>query len=409
MGGYVSPFAQAFPKMQGIKGVRLATTAAHLRYKDRKDLLLMAFDAGTVAAGVFTKNQMPGVPVDWCRDILPNTSARALIVNAGNSNVFTGARGKKTVEVTASAVAKALSIAEEEVFVSSTGVIGEFMPDEKLVAAVPALAETLSSEGWEDAAVAIGTTDTFSKGATTQVDIDGTTISINGIAKGSGMIAPDMATMLCFVVTDAKISKEVLQKILSAETETTFNAITVDSDISTSDTTMVFATGAAENDEITDAKTDAGEAFSKALHEVLQELALQVVKDGEGITRLFTVEVKGAENDAAAKQIAAAIANSPLVKTAVAGADANWGRIVMAIGKSGAKANRDKVNIWIGDVQVAKDGGRNEAYEEAQIADYMHEKEISMTVDVGVGAGGFTMTSSDLTHEYISINADYRS
>lgn len=405
----ISPFAKPFPIMPNIAGVKLSAYAAELRYKNRDDMVLAVFDKGTSVAGVFTKNSMPGVPVDWCRRILPKGAARALVINAGISNVFTGKKGKRTVEVTAKTTAKLLSCKPEEVFISSTGVIGQPIPDKKLVAALPILHKYLTPGAWERSARAILTTDTFVKGITRKVKIGSTTVTINGFAKGSGMIAPDMATMLAFIFTDAKIPAKLLQKLLSEEVRGSFNSITVDSDTSTSDTVLAFATGQAKHAAIISAADVKLDGFKKAFREVMIGLAQMVVMDGEGITKLVKITVKGGSTAASARTIALAIANSPLVKTAIAGSDANWGRIVAAIGKSGEKASRDKTSIWIGKALIAKNGELNPSYAETPTAAYMKGSEIDITADVGVGKATATVWTCDLTHRYIDINVGYRS
>ncbi|NDF12980.1 MAG: bifunctional glutamate N-acetyltransferase/amino-acid acetyltransferase ArgJ [Proteobacteria bacterium] len=404
-----SPFAKPFPNLPNIAGITLAAYAANLRYKNRDDIMLAVFEPGTTVAGVFTKNSMPGVPVDWCRKILPKGKARALVVNAGISNVFTGKKGKRTVEVTAKTTAKLVGCKPEEVYISSTGVIGQPIPDNKLVAALPILHKYLTPTAWERAARAIVTTDTFAKGITKKVKIGNTTVTINGFAKGSGMIAPDMATMLAFVFTDAKIPAKLLQKLLSEDTKDSFNSITVDSDTSTSDTVLAFATGKAKHPAISTLGDAKLALFRKAFREVMIGLAQMVVMDGEGITKLVKITVNGAVNSGSARRMALAIANSPLVKTAIAGSDANWGRIVAAIGKSGEKANRDKTSIWIGKALIAKNGELNPSYSEGPTATYMKGREIDIVADVGVGKGSATVWTCDLTHRYIDINVGYRS
>lgn len=394
-----SPFTpSSFPTLPAIAGVSLRAGAAGVRYKDRTDLLMAVLDEGTTVAGVFTKSLTASAPVLACRDSLKDGTARALIVNSGNSNAFTGKAGVDSVTRVVTAVGAQLKCDARSIFMASTGVIGEKLPDEKITAALPALKEA----SWMDAARAIMTTDTYPKLATRTASIGGTTVTINGIAKGSGMIAPDMATMLAFIFTDAAIPAQELQALLNETNDTTFNCVTVDGDTSTSDTLLVFATGKAGN------STGDTADFRRALHEVLHELALHVVKDGEGAQKLVTIALSGAESSAAAKKIAMSIANSPLVKTALAASDANWGRIVMAVGKAGEKADRDKLAIKIGGVTVAEHGCAAPSYNESQITAHMQGSEIFIEVDVGVGSGKATVYTCDLTHAYIDINGSYR-
>jgi len=405
-----SPLApDTFPHLPTVAGVRFATTNSGMRYKGRDDLLFAVMDEGTTAAGVFTKNSMPGAPVDWGRKILPKGRARALVVNAGIANVFTGQAGIDTVEQTAAAAAELLQCSADEVYLASTGVIGEVVPTGKITETLPSMVDNLTEDGQAAAAEAILTTDTFAKGAAATCKIDGKIVTISGFAKGSGMIAPDMATMLAFVFTDANIPAPVLQSLLSAENEKSFNCVTVDSDTSTSDSVMLFATGAAGNAALTDASDPSLSDFRNALLTVMQDLAQQIAKDGEGASKFITVKVDGAESDTSAKTIALAIANSPLVKTAIAGEDANWGRVVMAVGKSGEKASRDKLFISICDVVIAENGAPSPTYSEDQVAPLMKGKDIPIHVNVGVGAGSAYAWTCDLTHGYIDINADYRS
>jgi glutamate N-acetyltransferase / amino-acid N-acetyltransferase len=406
----VSPLAPAHqPELPAIAGCRFAAVEAGVRYKGRRDVLLAEFAAGTTVAGVLTRNQMPGAPIDWCRQHLPAGRARGLVVNAGNANVFTGAKGHTACTETAAAAAGQLGCAPAEIMLASTGVIGEPLPYERIVAALPAAQAGLSGNAWADAARAIMTTDTFPKAATRTANIRGVPVRINGIAKGSGMIAPDMATMLSFVVTDAKIPADVLQALLTRTVARTFNAITVDSDTSTSDTLMLFATGQVSHAAIEGPGEPALRDFRAKLEDLLKDLALQVVRDGEGAQKLIEITVTGAASERAARRIALAIADSPLVKTAIAGQDANWGRIVMAVGKSGQKADRDRLAIDIGGVAVARDGARVEGFDEAPVAAHMKGQEIKIAVDVGIGSGRSTVWTCDLTHGYIDINADYRS
>ena len=402
-----SPLApEQFPSLPKIDGVQLATIACGLRYKGRTDLLLAEFAEGTTVAGVLTTSKTASAPVHGCRKNLKGGLAQGLIVNSGNSNAFTGIKGEKAVAAITGAVAQTLGCNVGHVFSASTGVIGQPLDDSKVTSALAELKSNLASgsDAWEGAARAIMTTDTFAKGATRNAKIGDKTVTINGIAKGSGMIAPDMATMLSFVVTDANIAPNVLQQMLGELNQKSFNSITVDSDTSTSDTLLMFATGTAGNDA--SAPLD---DFRAALGDLLLDLAQQIVRDGEGATKFITINVSGAENDMAAKRIGLAIANSPLVKTAVAGEDANWGRIVMAVGKSGEAADRDKLSISIGGVEITAMGGVVEGYDETPVATHMKGKNIDIDVDVGVGNGTWTVWTCDLTHTYISINADYRS
>ncbi|WP_158745834.1 bifunctional glutamate N-acetyltransferase/amino-acid acetyltransferase ArgJ [Acidisphaera sp. L21] len=391
------------PELLPLKGVRLGATAAGIRYKGRTDLVMVELSAGTTVAGVFTQNKCPGAPVDWCRRAMQGGLARGVVVNAGNANVFTGAAGVVTVGETAKAVASLLDCPTSEVFLASTGVIGEVLPHERITNALPALHPTLAPTGWEAAARGIMTTDTFPKGATRTAAIGGTEVRINGIAKGSGMIAPDMATMLCFIFTDAAIPAAQLQAMLSAGTEVSFNRTTVDSDTSTSDTVLLFATGEAGN------PAGSLDDFAKALGDVLLDLALQVVRDGEGAQKLVQIDVQGAVDDGSAKRIGMAIANSPLVKTAIAGEDANWGRIVMAVGKAGEPADRDKLSIAVGGTWMAKNGTVAPDYDESPVVAHMKGREIEITVDIGLGNGSSRVWTCDLTHAYIDINGSYRS
>ncbi|PCI64061.1 MAG: bifunctional ornithine acetyltransferase/N-acetylglutamate synthase [Kordiimonadales bacterium] len=409
----VSPLAPSqFPGLLPVPGVEMGAVAAGLKYQGRPDLLLMEFKAGTVAAGVFTQSKMPAAPVDWSKSALATSGgrARALVVNAGNANAFTGEKGAKAALKTAEYAAKAVGCAQDEVLLASTGVIGEPMDVTGFKKYIPRIHAGLSANLWRDAAKAISTTDTFLKGACRVVDIGGKRVVISGIAKGSGMIAPDMATMLGFIFTNAPLSAGCLQAILSKATDKSFNNATVDSDTSTNDTVFAFATGAAFHDEIyEDAEDENLDAFKRAMLEVMIDLAQQLVRDGEGAQKFVTITTLGAENDTAARAISRSVANSPLVKTAIAGEDANWGRIVMAIGKSGEEANRDKLCIWIGGQLVAHKGMVSAKYDEATASAHMRTREIDIKVDVGVGSGTATVWTCDLTHGYISINADYRS
>ncbi len=407
----VSPLAPAgFPDLPDVAGVELATVAAGLRYKGRSDMLLARLAAGTRVAGVLTQSSMPGAPVDWCRKQLPKGRARALLVNAGNANVFTGRAGIQAVTAAAAGVAETLGCPRCQVMVASTGVIGERLEPAAVVKALPRLAKALNPNAWRAAADAIRTTDTFAKAAGATATIEGKPVAIAGIAKGSGMIAPDMATMLSFIFTDAALPADVLRGILKPINERSFNAITVDSDTSTSDTVLLFATGAAKAGKGIEKAGDRRLADFKAkLEMVMGDLARQIVRDGEGATKLIEVSVTGAASAKSAKRIALAIGNSPLVKTAIAGEDANWGRIVMAVGKSAERADRDRLAIRIGGVLIADQGYVHPDYREADIVPHMKGDEISIEVDVGVGRGKATIWTCDLTHGYISINADYRS
>jgi glutamate N-acetyltransferase/amino-acid N-acetyltransferase len=411
--GKISPFApKTLPHLPAIDGVRLAAGAAGIRYPGRIDLLLALFDPGTTVAGVLTQSKTASAPVDWCRAHLAHGMARALVVNSGNANAFTGKRGIDAVKRTAAATAEVADCLEADVYLASTGVIGEPLDAQKIVRQLSALAREARADAYEDAARAIMTTDTFPKLATRKAEIEGIEVSINGIAKGAGMIAPDMATMLAFLFTDAAIEPEALRASLDPGVDATFNAITIDGDSSTSDTLLIFATGRSASrgaPRIADPNDLRLAAFRLALTEVMHDLALQIVKDGEGLTKFVTVKVTGAETGAAARAIARSIANSPLVKTAIAGEDPNWGRIVAAVGKAGEAADRDRLAIWLGDILVAKEGEVSPDYREAQGAAYMKSPEIAITVDVGVGKEAATIWTCDLTHDYIAINADYRS
>lgn len=413
MSGSVSPLApKTFVDMPALRGVRMATAAAGIKYKNRTDVLMMVFDEPAAVAGVFTRSKCPSAPVDFCRQNLGGGVARAVVVNSGNANAFTGKKGREATELTAKSAAKAVGCAESEVFLASTGVIGEPLDATKFSGVLDDLAAAGTEAFWFEAAKAIMTTDTYPKVATRSAEIGGVKVTINGIAKGAGMIAPDMATMLSFVVTDADIAPAALQALLSAGVGPTFNSVTVDSDTSTSDTLMLFATGAAAVDgqqKVTDASDAKLDAFRAALNDLLRDLALQVVRDGEGARKMVAVTVEGAENDAAAKRIALSIANSPLVKTAVAGEDANWGRVVMAVGKSGEMAERDRLAIWFGDVRVAVEGERDPTYSEAAATAVMKAQDIPIRVEIGLGSGRATVFTCDLTKEYVEINGDYRS
>jgi glutamate N-acetyltransferase/amino-acid N-acetyltransferase len=409
----LSPFApESLALLPALPGVRLASAEAGIRYENRKDVLFVLMPEGTRAAGVLTRSKTSSAPVDWCRGQLVHGRARALVVNSGNANAFTGMRGWDTVETTAAIAARAAGCNPSEVFLASTGVIGEPIPPGKFDGVLERLAGEAVEDGFADAARTIMTTDTFPKLATRRAEIGRIAVTLNGIAKGSGMIAPDMATMLSFIFTDAPVAAPALQALVDRHVETTFNSITVDSDTSTSDTLLVFATGTAANGGgwIERADDPALSRFSDALRDLMKDLALQIIKDGEGITKLITVHIEGAETDAAAKRIALSIANSPLVKTAIAGEDANWGRVVAAIGKAGEAANRDRLSIWFGDLLLAKEGMRSSNYSEAAASAYMKNSQIAIRADVGAGGQGrATVWGCDLTHGYIDINGSYRS
>jgi glutamate N-acetyltransferase/amino-acid N-acetyltransferase len=409
----ISPLApKKTPALPPIEGVRFAVAAAGVRYQGRTDVMLALFDKPAEVAGVFTRSKCTSAPVDWCRAALSQGRARALVVNSGNANAFTGSAGEKTVASVAEATAKTIGAAPHEIFMASTGVIGEPLEAARIVGALDALKAAARSDGLMDAARAIMTTDTFAKVATKRVKLGDVEVTINGIAKGAGMIAPDMATMLAFVFTDAPIAAPALQGLLSKGAQRSFNAITVDSDTSTSDTLLIFATGAAAARgapaiaEVADPRL-AG--FRRALDKLLLDLAHQVVCDGEGARKFIEVRVAGAASRRAAKRIALSIANSPLVKTAVAGEDANWGRVVMAVGKAGEKAERDKLDIFFGDIRVAHAGARDPDYDEAAASAYMKKPKIVIAANVGVGTATAKVWTCDLTKDYVAINGDYRS
>jgi glutamate N-acetyltransferase/amino-acid N-acetyltransferase len=406
----ISPLApKTFATLPPLAGVRFATTAAGIKYQGRTDVLLLALDEGTEVAGVFTRSKCPSAPVDWCRANLAQGKARALLVNSGNANAFTGRKGRETVELSAAAVARTLGVPAETVFLASTGVIGEPLDPAKFAAVLDETATRRAPAPWLDAARAIMTTDTFPKVATRRVDFGGVPVTINGFCKGAGMIAPDMGTMLAFVFTDAPIAAPLLQDLIGQGAVGSFNSVTVDSDTSTSDTLILFATGKAAASRATALDDPRLPAFRAALEDMLQELARFVARDGEGARKFVEVQVTGAVDDASAKRIALSIANSPLVKTAVAGEDANWGRVVMAVGKAGEPADRDRLSIWFGDVRVAKDGERDPDYSEAAASAVMKQSDIVVRADIGLGAGKARVWTCDLTKEYIAINGDYRS
>jgi glutamate N-acetyltransferase / amino-acid N-acetyltransferase len=409
----VSPFAPTtLANLPPIEGVRFATTAAGIRYQNRTDLLVAVMDEGTSAAGVLTQSKTASAPVLWCRKSLKKGAGRVLVVNSGNANAFTGKKGREAVEMTADHAANAVGCKPHEVYIASTGVIGEPLDAAKFAHLLSGLAASAEPDRFEDAARAILTTDTYPKLATRTAMIGKCEVTINGFCKGAGMIAPDMATMLCFLFTDAAIDSDALQEMVTAHTQTTFNCMTVDGDTSTSDTCLLFATGAAAKrgqKPAGKAKSKKLKAFSEALHEVMRDLAIQVAKDGEGLSKFVTFEVEGAKSWSAARKIALSCANSPILKAAIAGEDPNWGRVVMAVGKSGEAADRDKLAIWFGPHCVAHDGERAAEYDEKTAAAYMKNRTIVIRVHAGVGKASATVWTCDLTHDYISINADYRS
>jgi glutamate N-acetyltransferase/amino-acid N-acetyltransferase len=409
----VSPLAPTnVPDMPEIAGVRLATAAAGIRYKGRTDVLLAVLDKGTTVAGVFTKSKCPSAPVEWCRAQLKGGQARALVVNSGNANAFTGKNGKASTKLTGAIAAKAVGCKPGDIFLASTGVIGEPLDATKFDGVLETLAQQVTPEGWMDAAKAIMTTDTFPKVATATVKLGKTNVTINGMAKGAGMIAPDMATMLSFIFTDAPISAGALQALLKAGVDDTFNAVTIDGDTSTSDTLLMFATGAAAArgaPKISRASDPRLKAFTKALQTLLANLSEQVARDGEGARKLVEIIVEGATSKASARRIAMSIANSPLVKTAIAGEDANWGRVVMAVGKAGEPADRDKLSISFNGIRVAKSGARDPDYDEAEVSNAMKNPKVQIKVEIGLGKGRDRVLTCDLTKEYVAINGDYRS
>jgi glutamate N-acetyltransferase/amino-acid N-acetyltransferase len=413
MSSTVSPLApRKHPLLPPIEGVRIATAEAGIKYKGRTDLLVMTFDPGTTVAGVLTRSKCPSAPVDFCRQNLPAGRARVLVVNSGNANAFTGKKGRQTTAMTAEAAAAAIGCGHDEIYLASTGVIGEPLDAARFSHLLAGLVAEGAADRWAAAGKAIMTTDTYPKYATATVKLGHVDVTINGIAKGAGMIAPDMATMLSFVATDAPIDAPVLQKLLKRGADSTFNAVTVDSDTSTSDTLLFFATGRAESRGAPRISSDADPRlaqFKRALNRLLKNLALQVVRDGEGARKEIEIAVSGAKSSRSAKRIALSIANSPLVKTAVAGEDANWGRVVMAVGKSGEPADRDRLAIWFGDIRVAHEGERDPAYSEAAVSGYMKNDRIRIGVDIGLGRGKATVWTCDLTKEYVAINGDYRS
>ncbi len=409
----ISPLAPAhFPIMPPVEGVRLAVAAAGIRYPGRTDVVLALFEQGTAVAGVFTRSKCPSAPVDWCRTHLKGGTARALVVNSGNANAFTGKSGRDATRLTADITAAAAGCRPSEVFLASTGVIGEPLEAMKFAAVMDRLVANSARGAWHDAAQAIMTTDTFPKGAAAIARLGSRPVTICGIAKGAGMIAPDMATMLSFIFTDVPIAPRVLQNVLSEGVTDTFNAVTIDGDTSTSDTLLAFATGAAAArgvDRIAKLSDPRLPAFRKAFDAVLANLAEQVARDGEGARKLVEIIVEGAVSKASARRIALSIANSPLVKTAIAGEDANWGRVVMAVGKAGEPADRDQLSIWFGGIRVAHKGARDPAYDEARVSEVMKQPEITLKVVLGRGRGRDRVLTCDLTKEYVAINGDYRS
>src|SRR5262245_50376237 len=408
-----SPFAPAsYTDLPEIEGVRFAVGAAGIRYKDRTDVMLALFDKGTEVAGVFTKSKCPSAPVEWCRARLKRGKARALVVNSGNANAFTGRNGTEAARFTATLAARASGAPANEIFLASTGVIGEPLDAQKFDGVLERLAANAAPDGLLEAAKAIMTTDTFPKVATGKALLGGVEVTLSGMAKGAGMIAPDMATMLAFVFTDAAIAAPALQSMLNKSVRGSFNAITVDGDTSTSDTLLLFATGAAAKrgaPKIVAANDRRLASFKGALDRILLDLAHMVVKDGEGARKFVEVKVSGAVSASSAKKIAFSIANSPLVKTAIAGEDANWGRIVMAVGKAGEQAERDRLAIWFNDVRVAHKAQRDPAYDEAEVSKLMRGAEIKIRVDLGLGKGEAKVWTCDLTKDYVAINGDYRS
>ena len=408
MSGKVSPLApKTVPELPPIAGVRLGSVEAGIKYKNRKDLTVIVFDKPARVAGVFTRSKCPSAPVDWCRKHLDKGRARCVVVNSGNANAFTGMRGAESVKVTAQAAAEAVGCKKGEVFLASTGVIGEPLDASSFAGHLKTASVAATETGWAGTARAIMTTDTYPKLTTRSFKADGKDYVLNGIAKGAGMIQPDMATMLSFLVTDFPVAAPVLQKLLSKEVDASFNSITVDSDTSTSDTLLLFSSG--EGKAVKDVSDKRVSAFRKALREVLHDLAMMVVRDGEGATKHVEVTVTGAHSSRSAKRIAFSIANSPLVKTAIAGEDANWGRIVAAVGKAGEPADRDRLSIYFGEIRVAHDGQRDPSYSEEATTAVMKGEYIPIRVDLGLGKGRATVWTCDLTSEYVAINGDYRS
>ncbi len=406
----ISPLApEHFPQLAPVAGVRLAAIECGVRYKGRTDLMLAEVPAGSTVAGVFTRSLTAGVPVVWDREILPGGKVRGIVVNSGNANVFTGRAGRAVVEATAAAAAKCLGCDVREVFVSSTGVIGEQVPPDRIPAALPDAHQQLVANNWEPAARAIMTTDTFPKGATASATIDGVPVQLSGFCKGSGMIAPDMATMLCYIFTDAALPASVLQPLLSRYVVTSFNSMSVDSDTSTSDTVLLCATQQAKHKPVASQTDRRLGSFRRALQRVMVDLATQIAKDGEGAQKLITIDVTGAASARAARRIGLSIANSPLFKTMVAAGDPNWGRVVMAVGKAGEKADRDLLSISIGGLPVAVAGGAVPNYDETPVKKHMDGRDVHIGVDIGIGRGKARVWTCDLTYMYLEINGAYRS
>jgi glutamate N-acetyltransferase / amino-acid N-acetyltransferase len=410
----ISPLAPAsFPDLPPLAGVRLAAFPCGIRYTGRDDLMLAELAPDSAVAGVFTRSLTAGAPVNWCRECLRDGAdgggIRGIVVNSGNSNTFTGRAGSEVVEKTAAAAARLLGCSPRRIFIASTGVIGEPPPGDRIVAALPRLIPLLAADAWERAARAILTTDTFPKGATATAAIDGVAVRLNGFAKGSGMIMPDMATMLAYVFTDARLPHAVLQPLLAAAADRSFNAITVDGDTSTSDTVLLCATGQARHSPVGTPEDPRLAGFREALDRVMADLAQQIVRDGEGAQKFVTIELTGAATPLAARRIALSIGNSPLVKTALSAGDANWGRIVMAVGKAGEEIDANRLSISVGGIEIAAHGGPVPGYDETPVAAHMQGREIQIAVDVGIGYGNATVWTCDLTHAYIDINGGYRS
>jgi len=407
----ISPLApDAFPEMPEIAGVRMGTAATGESYIDRDDLLLASFSTGTRVAGVLTASNTPGEPVKWCRRLLKRGRARGLVVNSGNANVFTGRMGEFAVARTAKEVAKCLDVSDDEIFVASTGVIGEQLDYKRILSVLPSVSKTLKTESWLNAAKSIMTTDTFPKGAWRKTHIDGYPVNIAGIAKGSGMIAPNMATMLAFLFTDARLPVQVLNSLLKAETKYSFNSITVDGDTSTSDTCLLFATGQTRGySNVNSARDIRLRDFHAALGEVMLDLSHQIVRDGEGATKFITIKITGARSEGSARRVGLVVLNSPLVKTAIAGEDPNWGRLVMAVGRSGEKINQNHITIRMCGYIVARNGKRARGYNEEAIARLMKNKDIEIEINLSVGDAEAKVWGCDLTHRYVEINTDYRS
>ena len=413
MSATISPLApKSYPDLPEVEGVRFATAAAGIRYKGRTDVLLAVMDKGTQAAGVFTRSKCPSAPVDWCRAKLKGGKARALVVNSGNANAFTGRSGREAVKLTAALAAKATGAPTSEIFLASTGVIGEPLDARKFEGVLDSLVAKARPGAMLDAAKAIMTTDTYPKVATATAKLGDVVVTINGIAKGAGMIAPDMGTMLSFLFTDAPIAAPALQAMLARAADMSMNAMTVDGDTSTSDTLMIFATGAAAKRgarPVAGASDPRLRPFRAALNAVLENLAKQIARDGEGARKFVEVNISGAVSPRSARTIARAIAESPLVKTAIAGEDANWGRVVMAVGKAGEPADRDRLSISFNGIRVAHRGERDKAYDEVEVSGTMRREEITIDVDLGLGKGRARMWTCDLTKAYVEINGDYRS